>query len=120
MYQVFEGRQLVLAEHSVEECVQQLREFWNESDGPQCFTVVDEGDSVLAVVLRPEPQADPDLCLTVYPLEGRQELHACRYVFRGDGVYSHTQVVRLDPARRGGNCEFCPAEGGGCCVCRSA
>jgi hypothetical protein len=81
---------------SVEEAVADLMGYWNEEPtGPQVFLVRGRTTrAVLAMLTRPEPESDPEVCLVRgegIPLQAVR----CRYVMGGDGMYSHTDILAV-------------------------
>ncbi len=79
---------------TVEEAIADLMGYWNEEPtGAQVFLVRDRTTrAVLAMLTRPEPESDPEVCLVRgegIPLQAVR----CRYVMGGNGLYSHTAIL---------------------------
>lgn len=85
-----------LSDHeSLGEAIADVRSMWNEeAAGPQLFWVQDEAGRHLAVLMRPDPDADPELCLTLYPW-GLVEQHYCHYELDAQGRYERTAVSEV-------------------------
>src|SRR4051794_10410149 len=73
--------------------VADLRGHWNEDEGPLLAWVQDDAGRHVAVLLRPDPEGDPELSLTVWA-DGRVERIRCRYLLDSTGRYKAT--VYLD------------------------
>src|SRR3954451_16218668 len=91
---------------TAEEAVADLRSNWNEDTGPLLAWVQDDAGRHVAVLLRPDPEGDPELCLTLWA-DGRVERIRCRYLLDAPGRYKAT--VSLDAGRKdGGGCSAIP------------
>jgi hypothetical protein len=81
---------------SVEDCVLEQRQHWNEGadeDGS------DSSGLSVTVLLDGVPQCvmlklwqEPELCRTAW-CDGRIETHRCRYILGTDGMYERTEVT---------------------------
>jgi hypothetical protein len=70
--------------------VDDIRQAWNEGDGPQVFICQSEEDgTILATLMRHE--TDPEVCITTFA-DGTVEIHRCTYVLDDEGVYDHTVI----------------------------
>lgn len=77
---------------TAEEAVADLRGHWLEDEGPLLAWVQDDAGRHVAVLMRPDADGDPELCLTLWA-DGRVERLRCRYLLDSTGRYKATVIL---------------------------
>jgi hypothetical protein len=88
-----EGMEYIGEFDTLREAVRDLRESWNEGEGPQCFLLLDDQGWAVASLMR--HQEDEEIAITTY-CDGGVERHRCHYVLDDQDRYVKTVVTRLN------------------------